>query len=370
MVEIDSLHSDGPGSPPFFIIGSGRSGSTLLRMMLVAHSRIAIPPETWFLLPLFEQVPIDRALNDDELKRAVALMTSHYRWLDMKIPAQELREEVDRIVSPRMKDVVEIVYRIYLKKVGKTRWGDKTPPYVRTVPQLSRLFPGARFIFLIRDGRDVAKSFQKLMAYGMTIRQNAIEWMEANRWERKWALSEYADSILHVRYEDLVLDPEPTLRRVCEFIGEQFEPQMLTWQEGVERMVPAREHFMHTKLTRNMKHDDIERWRREMTASELFVAEALMGRDLRRFGYAIHFRAPLWSPILVLTRVYCEYLLPISPVRALRVLGRLARKRPAALTDAVSSNGGAGESLTARETQAAGQRAVDPAKVRWRGFVR
>ncbi len=72
----------GEASPTdqFFIVGSGRSGSTLLRMMLCAHSRLTIPPETWFLLPLVERFSIDRTLDAAEIESAVSTITQDYRW--------------------------------------------------------------------------------------------------------------------------------------------------------------------------------------------------------------------------------------------------------------------------------------------------
>src|SRR5712671_3382659 len=76
---------------PFFIVGSSRSGSTLLRLMLASHSRIAIPSETWYLTALVEEFPCDRLLQNDEISKAISVMTSHYRWPDMGLDAAEMR---------------------------------------------------------------------------------------------------------------------------------------------------------------------------------------------------------------------------------------------------------------------------------------
>jgi len=354
---------------PFFVVGSGRSGSTLLRMMLAAHSRISIPPETWFLLPLVEQLPIDRALSGEELNRAIAIMTSDYRWPDMKVTAEELHARAAGLAGARMRDLVGIVYDIHLQRSGKARWGDKTPPYVRIIPQLAALFPGARFICLMRDGRDVAKSFQSLMVYGTTVWQNTIEWREANRWERKWLASEHASSMLHVRYEDLVIDPETTLRGICAFIGEPFEPQMLVWQNGVERLVPKRELHVHEKLGRGTRHEDVARWKREMSGREVFMAEAFMGHDLRRFGYECRFRSPLWRPVFGLIRAYYDVLLPLNPLRVAQSLIRRVGRGSG--NDAVAqSAAGLDGQRSASRPGGPGPRAVDPSKIGLRRFFR
>lgn len=366
----DSIGDDS-SPPPFFIVGSGRSGSTLLRMMLASHSRIVIPPETWFLLPLIEQLPIDRVLAKDEVEKAIAIMTSHYRWPDLKISTEELREKAHRLKDARIADLAQIVYRFHAMTAGKIRWGDKTPPYVRIVPQLSAMFPGARFIYLVRDGRDVTKSFQSLKIYGLTIHQNTIEWLVANRWERKWATSEYAGAILRVHYEELIRNSERTLREICRFIGEDFEPQMLAWQKSVEDMVPKRELHVHQKLKRPSNFDDIERWKREMSSREIFVAEAFIGRDLRRLGYARRFQSLLWKPVLWLTRLYCNVVWRLLPEWAVSAVTRFLHDERGAGADKVVapplSEGGSG--LPDNPVQAA-PGAVDPSEGWWKRFRR
>jgi hypothetical protein len=296
---------------PFFIVGCGRSGSTLLRMMLVSHSRLTIPPETWYLIPLLQRFSIDRPLDADELARAVALMTGHYRWPDMRLDAQELRHELSRIEQPYLRDLAEVVYRWHMRSEGKARWGDKTPIYIEIVPELARLFPDARFIHLVRDGRDVAKSYQATDWIGRWLHDNTREWTGALELERRWSRSELRNRILRVRYEDLVLETEATLRTVCRFIGEEFEPQMLSWQDKVDEQVPARERDVHTKLKQRIGAEGVARWKREMSAREQFVCEAFMGAHLTRMGYERRFPNPLWAPVFAVTRLYCRVVLPV-----------------------------------------------------------
>src|SRR5579859_1525478 len=211
---------------PFFIVGSGRSGSTLLRMMLASHPRLTIPPETWYLAPLLQRLSIDRPLNADEIESAISIVTSHYRWPDMKLDQRDFRREVARLVKPYLRDLVEVVYRSHLQAEGKARWGDKTPAYIEILPQLAKMYPNSRFIHLIRDGRDVAKSFQATDWVGLWLHENTREWTRALDCHWRWVRSDLRDRILQVRYEDLVLKTEGTLRKICEFIGEEFEPQM------------------------------------------------------------------------------------------------------------------------------------------------
>ena len=296
---------------PFFIVGSGRSGTTLLRMMLCSHSRISIPPETWYLIPLLERFSIDRPLNAAEIESAASIITSHYRWPDLKLDAQEFRRELSQLTVPNLRDVAQIVHRWHMRNEGKARWGDKTPVYVEILPELARMFPDSRFIFLVRDGRDVAKSFQATHWVSRWLHDNTREWTRALQCQQRWICSEFRERILRVRYEDLVLQTEATLREICRFIGEEFEPQMLSWQGHVDEQIPARERQIHKKLKLRIDPKGVNRWKREMSAYETFVCESFIGAHLTRMGYERRYGSPLWAPAFALTRLYCRTVLPL-----------------------------------------------------------
>jgi hypothetical protein len=309
---------------PFFIVGSGRSGTTLLRMILASHSRISIPPETWYLNRMTDLLDVSRPLTPQEVEKVTQTMVNHYRWPDLKFDASEFRHEIAALESPHLRDIVELVYEKHLSREGKTRWGDKTPGYIEFIPQLSRMFPGARFIHLTRDGRDVAKSFQSRRWNGKRLHDNAHEWIDATRHAARWRNSAFSSQFLEVRYEDLVLSPELTVRRICEFIGEQFEPQMLAWQEKVAALVPEREASIHEKLSQPPGAEDVFRWKREMSSLEALVCEAFMGQQLAEYGYELKFPGAGWFPLLRLARWYCDRVLPAVdlPPNAFRALKR------------------------------------------------
>src|SRR3974390_761276 len=160
---------------PFFIIGSGRSGTTLLRLILAGHSRLHIPPETWFLRELVAELPLKGSLAPAEVDRAIDIMTQGYRWPDMGIAAADLRRWAAALPEPSLPDIVGLVYRRHLEIAGKPRFGDKTPVYFQIVPQLAELFPGAKFVHLIRDGHDVAMSWIDL-GYDRYYDPPGFEW--------------------------------------------------------------------------------------------------------------------------------------------------------------------------------------------------
>ena len=284
---------------PFFVVGSGRSGTTLLRLMLCGHSRLHIPPETWFIADLVARFPLAGPLTPAQVGDAVGVMVGDYRWPDLDIPAEQMRAWAAGLPAPRLVDLIDLPYREHLRRAGKPRFGDKTPPYIAIVPQLLALYPQARFINLIRDGRDVAISFVDAHFHSRPYHAD-FEWTRAVRLAAGWRATPYAPHILDVRYEDLVRAPEATVRRICDFLGERFEPAMLEYRQRVA-LVPPRERRTQGKLARPISQDAIAVWRQRLTALECFCIEASLRADLVRLGYAPRFAGPAWRPLLAAT---------------------------------------------------------------------
>src|SRR4051794_17280172 len=131
---------------PFFIVGVPRSGTTLLRQMLRGHPRLAVPPESHF---------VPAALNAPSGAAALELILRDEHFADWQVDAADVRRRATTSdMTPA--SVVRAAFETYAQAQGRPRWGDKTPAYVLHMPLLAEAFPGARFVHIIRDGRDVA----------------------------------------------------------------------------------------------------------------------------------------------------------------------------------------------------------------------
>jgi Sulfotransferase family len=284
---------------PFFIVGAGRSGTTLLRLILTGHSRLHILPETWFIRSLVQRFPLHGVLTPAEVDEAVKIIVEHYRWPDMEISSEDFRQWAGSLIDPTLSDVVGLVYRHHLARSGKPRFGDKTPNYFAIIPQLSELFPGARFIHLIRDGRDVAISSIDA-GWARYYEHDTFPWSLAMASRRSYRGTTYEAQILDVRYEDLMRSPEETVRRICSFLGEAFEPAMLEYQQRSD-LVPARERRIHPKLEEPISPDAVGVWRRKLRFVECFTIEACLHRDLEGLGYSLRFSSRMVRPFLAAT---------------------------------------------------------------------
>jgi Sulfotransferase family len=255
-----------------------------------------IPPETWFIRDLVRELPLSGVLTQHQVQRCVEIMTANYRWPDMKMAADDLRHWVNNLKEPALVDVINLVYLCHLRQSGKQRFGDETPIYIEIIPQLAALHPDAKFIHLIRDGRDVAIS-QIGLGWDSYYERSKFDWTLAMEMRRRYIGSFCADRILDVRYEDLIARTETTIKQICAFLDERFEPAMLEWH-GLTTLVPARERHIHRKLELPVCHEEVAGWRHRLSALECFAVESCLHRDLTQLGYPLRFSAGAWQPLL------------------------------------------------------------------------
>ncbi|HVC60461.1 MAG TPA: sulfotransferase [Acetobacteraceae bacterium] len=292
---------------PFFIVGAGRSGTTLLRLILAGHSRLHIPPETWFLRPLVRDFPLTGALTQPQVERAIETMVRHERWPDMHLAADDLRRQAAALARPALVDLIDLVYHHLLNTSSRQRLGDKTPHYFAIVPELATLYPRAKFIHLVRDGRDVAISW--IDAGWQRYYEPGFEWPAAIA-RLRMDRTAYPDRTLEVRYEDLVRHPAEVAQHICGFLGETFEPSMLGWQDRIE-LVAARDRHLHARLRQPLSDDAIAVWRHRLSTAECFAMEACLHRELVQSAYKLRFAARGWQPLFRLTAGLLRTLAPV-----------------------------------------------------------
>jgi len=295
-----SRKAEEPGRPPVpFIVGVGRSGTTMLRLMLDAHPDLAIPPETHFVPDLIDA--IEGGANPEQ---AVATMTAVRQWGDLHTDPADVVARWRRLDSFAPGPALRAFYAIYAERQGKPRYGEKTPAYVKSMLKIEAAMPEARFIHVIRDGRDVALSRWKrtLGDDPAPAGQVAETWQRrirrAQRHGRK--LSHY----LELRYEDLVTDTEPNLRRIAEFLELPWNPVMLTYYEhAAERMAemardlpatggkptrPGEERMQAHAMTRKPPDPSaMYRWKEKMSAGDVAAFDAVAGELLADLGYEV-----------------------------------------------------------------------------------
>jgi Sulfotransferase family len=213
---------------PIFIVGCPRSGATLLRLMLRAHPRIAIPPETRLVLDAYEHRGAYGDLRRPANLRALAewiVAGAGTRFGGLGLDPRAVAEE---IVSgpPTLGSALETTLRAYARRLGKPRWGDKRPGYVQQLDTVLRLFPNAQIVHLVRDGRDCVAALKSTPWWRMGVYHAIATWTQALDAGTEAARRLPRNAYIEVGYERLTAAPEVELGRLCAFLGEEYAPSM------------------------------------------------------------------------------------------------------------------------------------------------
>lgn len=288
---------------PLFVIGNPRSGTSLLRLMLSSHSRVLIPPECGFIVWLHDKYAqwTQASTQDAQARSAFLDDLNACKKFDTWGLAREQVETTILALQPQSYAALcGAVVFAYARAQGKdiSLWGDKNNFYTQCVDTLIGLYPAARFLHIVRDGRDVAVSYREVMRssssspYAPHLNTDAgdiaAEWSD-NVTRVEQSLSGIASSRRAlVHYEDLVADPEAAMIKICEWLGLEFQPGMLSphLQGDGRGLEPPATLDWKRRTLEPVSADTVGRYRVAMPADDIQSFEAIAGPVLTRFGYS------------------------------------------------------------------------------------
>ncbi|HEY3486629.1 MAG TPA: sulfotransferase [Gammaproteobacteria bacterium] len=280
---------------PIFIVGCARSGTTLLQIMLHSHPRIAIPPETRFLMKIYDKRTQFGDLSMPENRAALAdsiIDDKKSKFGDLGLDAALIRQMIID-GPPTIGSAMGIIFREYAAKYGKPRWGDKRPNYIRYIDILLKLFPDAQFIHIIRDGRDCIASLKQMPWWKHPYRTGVYKWTQAIKAGNRARKILRADQYYELKYEALVSDPEKELRALCAYLGEEFHSAMLEHHKTTAVAVPARKLKKHHKGTTQQVHTEaVGKWQQQLTAEQIALIETVGAEQLRQYAYPLSEQLP------------------------------------------------------------------------------
>ena len=262
-----------PGFAPIVLGGCGRSGTTLLRMMLDSHPRICCGPES----SVFRR----RALDPDALADRFGLARGEVRAIDDAAASRPA--------------FIEAFAALCLQDAGKARWAEKTPRNISRIGTIFRFFPEARFVHVLRDGRDVACSLRTHPRHevvdGRLVPLDT--WKPLAGCARRWrddiecSRPHWNDPRFHtLRYEDLVRDPGSVLRRLMAFLGEPWDDAMLAHAGGGAPSRDVTRFAQNPEAIGAVNASSIGRWQRDLDAKDRRIFKRIAGALLIELGYA------------------------------------------------------------------------------------
>ena len=285
-IEVDAIAERHLDPPPFaFLIGSERSGTTVLRAMVTGNSQIAIPGESYFITELARRH--HRPQGRFDLARFATDLEGHFWYRQWGLSDAELASALAADPPTDYPEAIRRVYGAYARRHRAQRYGDKTPRYTMYTGRLARMFPEARFVHLIRDGRDVAMALiARHDERPNTVGEAALFW-RMRIWAGRRAAATLGERYLEVHYENLVADPEQTLRRVCEHLRLEFEPAMLD-HTPIARAMLAGVHAPENHLSAlGPLTPGLRDWRSQMSKADVVLFESLASGCLQACGYEL-----------------------------------------------------------------------------------
>ncbi len=275
---------------PIFIVGPGRSGSTLLRAMLNGHSQLDISKESYLITALRNVWCKNMTRQQIELfalrlrlfpRPPEVALVDYLGW-----DHEQLCSTLWQMRDKEWRDVVVAIFTRRTSELGKTYWGNKTPDYGLRLPAIIEIFPRSKILFLVRDGRDVTLSYLAC-DWGPDSFFNGAEY-----WRRQLeAYQNFCDlypdaKIILVKYEDLTSDPEKTLHSICRFLDIPFEHDMLSYHENLSSHFSPDAQFAHHQLLKKPTRPNRNyRWKKEVSERDRAIFQGICAPLLEFAGY-------------------------------------------------------------------------------------
>lgn len=281
---------------PVFILSSPRSGSTLLRLILNSNSKISIPNE----FPLVEKViisfPNDIIISKLEAIRFINKISKNKHFQDWNIDLKGLFSELDQKDFYSKNDLIQLIYYMCTKKNSEIKiWGDKNIHSVAYISEILKIFPKAKFIHIVRDGRDVALSLKKVSwlfykfpgkkrHYLNNIKGGALTWNDALDLINENNHLFHDANFFEFKYEELINNSKIIIMSICDFIGVKFEESMLDFHKG-QQIHTKRSKHTHKNINKPILKKNSKKFIKNLTKREIKILENFSRDMLLQYGY-------------------------------------------------------------------------------------
>lgn len=286
----------------FFILGNPRSGTSLLRLILNNHHKIVVPPESGFLLwwskkysdwtrkNSMDSIQVDGFVKD--IKSSKKIET----WgLDYDI----LKNRISKTLPDNYLQLCQQIYLTYAAQKSKepTIIGDKNNYYIQHLTELAAIAPKAKYLHIIRDGRDVACSYKALAelhtesqykpVLPTDVSSIAKEWVHNNNEILKFSEMISSSNFLTIRYEDMIANTEDTTKLLCKFFNVPFDPNMLLYYESnrINNEEPIKTLDWKLKTLEEPDKGNINKYKHLLSSQEVEEFNRIGEKLLSNFRY-------------------------------------------------------------------------------------
>ncbi|QRN85527.1 sulfotransferase [Clostridia bacterium] len=269
---------------PIFIGGCERSGTTMLGSYLGKHPALLVTPESLFKTELMRRMSLQGALDTQATVAYLRRSKGIQLW---EIPLDKLESALQEEKEIGFQKLMDLLLDLFQENMGfeaTSYWVDHTPHNMRLGIRLSQLYPEAKFIHIVRDGRGVAYSYRGVNWGPYETYYSAKDWVYKVGFGLALAHQLGPKRVLLTRYEDILAEPAKEISRICSFLGLDYE----ILAAGQERFqVPFYSKQQHALVGKGLKKENKDRWRKGLSKRDLQVFESVAMDFLPSLGYSL-----------------------------------------------------------------------------------
>lgn len=270
------------------MIGTQRSGSNLMRLMLNQIQTVVAPHPPHILQRVMPLLPTYGDLSDpaafkllvDDVCQLVEL--NPVPWEGVVLDREDIAA---RCTQNSLVAVFSAIYDVLADTRGAETWCCKSLANVHYVPEIDAYLPDAKYLYLYRDGRDVAVSFKKAVVGQKTFYHIAQDWAKAQRAALKMRDKFDASQFFSVSYEMLTGNTEQTLQGLCQFLNVEYHPSMMDFHDSTEAKSTASSSSLWSNVTKPIMNTNTKKFLTQASEEEVKVFELVAGDVLDALGY-------------------------------------------------------------------------------------
>ncbi len=268
-----------------FITGCPRSGTTMLASMLgSADSCIATPESDFFIDFVYKHLGNSSANSKKE--DFESFLSSNYRFKQWQLASTDIENIPQTITYENFGSAIESTQKLYALKHSTITSEesiviDHTPTNILHFNILNDLFPESYFIFIVRDPRAVYASVKDLDWGANSALQLAEEW---NEYVALYLSIEklFPKRVSLIRYEDVLINAETELKRLCDFIGVPYSKDLL---KGEGFKIPSYTSSQHSLVGKTLDTQRIDKWKLELSDQDILLIESKSNLPMKVFKY-------------------------------------------------------------------------------------
>ncbi|MCI0447185.1 sulfotransferase [bacterium] len=253
--------------------------------MLNQHPSIAVPYESHFF-NTFQ--PILKYYGNISQKRHMEYLVDDILSTDVMNdwdPPLTRKDIFDQLEEYDFGMLFDAMMQAWTLKCGKKRWGEKTPHHIHYWREISEIYPNAKFLHIVRDGRDVSLSFLEARFGPKSIYNGAVKWKQYLQLVGELQSMLTTNRFLEIKYEDLIENPEFCLTKICNFLGEEYDSKMLLYYENKNLYKTDKRN--QENLQRKLISDNKYKWMQQMSDAEVDLFESIAGPELEKYDYTL-----------------------------------------------------------------------------------